>query len=145
MTKNNDEQGIIFREVSSQYNLGDSTLRNWIDAGVCGDSNNMPTRKINGKLTKIFLKEHIEKLERFLLLRWYLILSKPTARFDLDELIKLHLNIENGQLQIGIDCLNELEEILNNLRDKTQRHNQSLFAKLHGDPEIDPLEDDFDE
>lgn len=145
MTRNNEEQGIIFREVCSQYDLGESTLRNWIDAGVCGDSNNILTRKINGKQTKVLFREHIEKLERFLLLRWYLILFKPTAKLDFDKLINLHLDIENGQLQIGIDCLNELEEILNNIRDKTQRHNQSLFAKLHGDPEIDPLEDDFDE
>lgn len=138
-----DFQGLTFREICAKYNIGDSTLRGWIEEGVCG-SGQIPTRRIRGKETKVLMPEQLEKLERFLLYRSWFSLQSYGGQIDIDQVLVLHVAVEEGDLKRGISKLNELKEILDDALEVTKLQLQILHAKLHGDEEIDPNDVDLE-
>ena len=148
MNKNNNpsSEGLIVRKVCSLYDLGNTTLRDWMKYGACGDPSKIPVECIGGIDTQVLLPEHVEWLDRFLLFRRLTALRKETAvKVKLDEALELQKDIEQGKLQSGICALEELMGILNDTLERAKLHYQSLHAKLHGDAPIDPLNDDLDE
>lgn len=136
---------LIIRDVGYKFNLADSTLRKWLDAGVCGELEALPKVYVHGKETTGLDHEHLVKLDRFLHFRKLLILSDRSGKFDFDACLKLQLKIEAGNLQVGIDNLNDFMELLEDLLKSTTLHYQALVADLNSDDPIDPLNDDLDE
>jgi|SanBayMetagenome_1026888.scaffolds.fasta_scaffold41894_1 hypothetical protein len=137
--------GLILRDVGHEFNLADSTLRKWLDAGVCGEVETLPKVRLHKKETTVLEHEHLVKLDRFLLFRKLLILSDRSGKFDFDACLELQLKVEAGNLQVGIDKLNDLMDILEDLQKSTKLHYQALIAELNGEEPIDPLNDDLDE
>lgn len=137
--------GSILRDVEHEFNVANSTLRKWLDAGICGECEALPKTRIHGKETTILEHEHLVKLDRFLHFRRLLILTDRSGKFDFDAGLILQLEVESGNLQLGIDRLSELLELLEDLLNSTKLHYQSLVAELNGDDPIDPFNDDLDE
>jgi hypothetical protein len=90
------------------------------------------------------MPQHIERLERYLLYRSWLTLQSFGGQIDLNQLQKLHLAVEDGDLKQGIAALRELEEILDDALEMTKNQIQSLHAKLYGDTPIDPNDVDLE-
>ncbi len=137
--------GLILRDVGHEFNVADSTLRSWLEAGICGEEETLPKVRLHGKEMTVLEHEHLVKLDRFLHFRRLLILTDRSGKFDLKACQKLQLEVEAGNLQVGIDRLNDLMELLEDLLKSTKLHYQSLVAELNGDEPIDPLNDDLDE
>lgn len=137
--------GSIVRDVGYEFNLADSTLRNWLNAGVCGQVETLPKARVHGKEITVLEHEHLVKLDRFLHFRRLLIMTDRSGKFDFDACLELQLKVESGNLQVGIDKLNDLMELLEDLLKSTKLHYQALVANLNGDDSIDPLNDDLDE
>lgn len=137
--------GLILRDVGHKFNIADSTLRKWLEAGICGEVETLSKERIHGKETTVLEHEHLVKLDRFLHFRRLLILTDRNGKFDFNVCQDIQLAVETGNLQVGIDRLNDLMELLEDLLRSTKLHYQSLVAELNGDDSIDPLNDDLDE
>lgn len=129
MSTKNTGEIMTLREVSKKYDLPDSTLRDWIEAGVFGKPGYLPTQVYKGRSTRVCGPKEIERLERFLLLRkWF------GGELQIIEIVTILEDMDNpDNAESAIEVLRHLEQRLEGALHWVRERIQSLYAIHFGE------------
>lgn len=112
---------MTIREICQKYGLADTTLRDWIDFGVVGEPGDIEKEKRRGRLTQVLNEAQLERLDKFLKYREWLVASGEDAG-RIDAVIGLLEAIAeedyDGAIKILQDTESTLTGILDALRDE---------------------------
>lgn len=118
----NNQRELSIRETSRRYNIGDSTIRDWMEAGVFGNESETGVRR--GKEVIVFTSEQLERLETFLLLRkWF------GGELQVIDVVTILEDLENPEnVESATETLRDLEKELENALEWVREKMENLQA-----------------
>jgi DNA-binding transcriptional MerR regulator len=123
----NSPENKTIRDVMKEFDVADSTVREWIRKGVFGTPESIQKEKRRGKLVTVFTVAQIERLLRFHLYK------KHFPEDGIGGVAELLDQVDDGDVTEMMRALTDIEQQMMDDLEEIQAELQTLHARLHGE------------